>query len=155
MNYELEAFGIETLFTDLDEPSELRNQHLSEHPSEQTHRARLRAAGLKSGRVEGWTRMSCEQLWREWRRRFADDDGLALDALLDVADRLARDRSPRQQEVLRRLKRVLLGDAYSETEYVDPVPARGHARVPLPVKGVVKALKHVARKRAGVRPWER
>jgi hypothetical protein len=55
--------------------------------------------------------------------------------------------------VLRRLKRALLGDAFSETQYPDQVEPEQLARQPLPFRGVLKALKHVAVRRAGFRPW--
>ena len=128
---------------------------LNEEGSALTRRTRLRAAGLASGRIPGWTKMGAAQLWREWRARFADNDDLALSALLDVGDRLARDQSPKQQEELRQLKRALLGDAFSTDEHLDAMGPAERARLPLPFAGVIRALKYVGVQRAGCRLWER
>jgi hypothetical protein len=99
--------------------------------------------------------MSGGKLWREWLRRFGGDHDRALDEALRIADRLARNHSTKKQGELRRIKRALLRDAFSETEYSDPIGTEEHARLPLPFKGLIKGLKHVARKRADFRPWEK
>jgi hypothetical protein len=62
-------------------------------------------------------------------------------------------RIEKKRDELRRIKRAILGDAFSEAEYPEPVEAEERARLPLPFKGLLKALKHVAW-RAGFRPWK-
>ena len=99
--------------------------------------------------------MSAERLWRECVRRSGGDSDLALNETLGAADRLAREHSDKKQADLRRTKRALLNDAFSEPEYSDPVGPEEHARLPLPFKGLLKMLKHVAVQRAGFRPWKR
>jgi hypothetical protein len=98
--------------------------------------------------------MSGGFLWREWLRRFDGNADLALNTALDVADRLAREHSEKKQEELRRIKRAILGDAFAEPEHSEPWGPEERARLPLPFKGLLRALKHVAW-RAGFRPWER
>jgi hypothetical protein len=79
-----------------------------------------------------------------------------MSTALNVADRLARGHSEKKREELRRIKRALLGDAFSEVgpEYSDPLGPEERARLPLPFKGLLRALKHVAW-RAGFRPWKK
>jgi hypothetical protein len=98
--------------------------------------------------------MSGGHLWREWLRRFDDNTDLALATALDIADRLAREHSEKKREELRRIKRALLGDAFAEPEYPEPLGPEERARLPLPFKGLLKALKHVAW-RAGFRAWKK
>jgi hypothetical protein len=93
-------------------------------------------------------------LWRELVRRFDGDADRALATALDLADRLAREHSEKKRDELRRVKRALLGDAFSEPEYPEPVGPEERARLPLPFKGLLRALKHVAW-RAGFRAWKK
>jgi hypothetical protein len=119
------------------------------------HRDRLRTPGLASGRIPNWTQMSAARLWREWLWRFDGNADRMLAAALDLADRLAREHSEKKQADLRRTKRALLRDAFSEDEYSEPVGPEERARLALPFKGLLKMLKHVAVQRAGFRPWEK
>lgn len=118
-------------------------------------RDQVRTTELASGRIPGWTDMPAGQLWREWLRRFDGDRDLALDTALALADRLAPQHSEKKQADLRRTKRALLGDAFAEPEYSEPLGPEERARQPLPFKGLLKVLKHVACKWAGFRPWDR
>jgi hypothetical protein len=92
-------------------------------------------------------------LWCEWLWRFGGNADLALNTALNIADRLAQAHSPKKQAELRRVKRALLGDAFSEAESPEPVGPEERARLPLPFIGLLRALKHVAW-RAGFRPWK-
>jgi hypothetical protein len=98
--------------------------------------------------------MSGGDLWRECQRRFGGDRDRALDETLRIADRLAAGHSDKKRKELRRIKRALLGDAFSEDEYSEPLGPEERARLPLPFKGLIKGLKHVARKLADFRPWD-
>jgi hypothetical protein len=93
-------------------------------------------------------------LWREWLQRFDGNADLALNTALDLADRPAQEHSEKKQAELRRVKRALLGDAFSEAESSEPVGPEERARLPLPFIGLLRALKHAAW-RAGFRPWDR
>lgn len=109
----------------------------------------------RDARVPRWTELPARQLWQEWLRRFGDDEDRALDAALNLADRLASEHSVKQQDELRRIKQALLRDAFSEPDYLAPVEPEERTQLPLPFHGVLKVLTYVAVQRAGFRPWDR
>jgi hypothetical protein len=123
--------------------------------ADRTRRDRIRDAALISDRIRLRTLLKGRDLLAEWVKRFGGDEDLALDAALQIAERLAREHPTDEQNRLDRIRRALLGDAVSGTEYSEPVGPEEHARLPLPWKGVLKALEHVAAKRTGFRPWKR
>ena len=177
MTYDLDFFRIEPPDACLDAPPERREGLAGERPwflveqdPDATRRTELPAKALSSGRIRGWTGMSAYDLWREWIARFEGDEDLAREAALRTCERMVRDKCEASQERLYRIKRTLLGwyararldaryaqrglegvwwarpsEAITEFEYAD---------LPLPFKGLMRALKCVAWERARMRPTD-